>query len=207
MSVLDELLDQAKSIRMTDAEQRAQRLDFAYGNLAASTRHKPRRGAFYHVARSIGMSALEFMGWAEGREWDETRRAAVLVIRRPSDGRYLVVWNRRYGGWSFPGGRVEDSDYSELAAACRELREETGCYLTADGPKPELIYCGPHGVAVDSTRGSVVHVFGASYGSLVGIPGEMEVGCPVTWLTREEFMKWSPFANFYETVFAEWRVP
>lgn len=31
----------------------------------------------------------------------------------------------------------------------------------------------------------------------------MEAGCPVTWLTREEFLKWTPFAEFYTDVFAQ----
>lgn len=200
MSILEELMEQAKKVEMTGEQKLEQRLDFAYGNLAASTNHKPQREVFHALATKLGMTQIAFEAWASRREWlPASRRAAVVVIRRPSDGRYLCVWNRRYAGWSFPGGRVEKTDLNPVAAACRELTEETGCYLAAGLPLAQ-IYEGPHGVAVDTTRGSTVHVFLALYEMLLGAPREMEVGCPVTWLSRDEFLKWSPFASFYENL-------
>jgi hypothetical protein len=30
-----------------------------------------------------------------------------------------------------------------------------------------------------------------------------EPGCPVTWLTPEQFLMWSPFAEFYGPVFTK----
>ena len=121
------------------------------------------------------------------------KRAAISFIER-GDGRLLCVWNSRYGGWSLPGGMVEPFETIEEAQA-RELREETGLSTW----RAEPIYDGPHGIKVDSPRGSHVHIFRVL---AWGAPVEMEMGRPITWLTRAEFLKWSPFATFYEHVFA-----
>jgi len=122
-------------------------------------------------------------------------RAAVVIIKR-MDGRYLCVWNKRYGGWSFLGGKVEDGE-TPMQAVCREAMEEADIQLL----DPVPIFEGPHGMKVETSRGSIVHVFGVRY--FVGIPHEVETGCPVTWLTYDEFMQWSPFAEFYKKVFAQ----
>ena len=121
------------------------------------------------------------------------KAAAVAYIER-SDGRLLCVWNQRYGGWSMPGGMVEEGETVEHALT-RELREETGCDLLSAVP----IYDGPHGNNTDPSRASHVHLFRVRK---LGDPQEMELGCPVTWLTREQFLKWSPFAEFYAKVFS-----
>jgi 8-oxo-dGTP pyrophosphatase MutT (NUDIX family) len=120
-------------------------------------------------------------------------QAAVAYIEQ-EDGRLLCVWNLRYRGWSLPGGKVEQGETVEAALA-RELEEETGLLLRSAEP----IYDGPHGMKVDSTRGSHVHVFRVEAD---GEPQMIEEGCPVTWLTRDEFLATSPFAAFYESVFA-----
>jgi 8-oxo-dGTP pyrophosphatase MutT (NUDIX family) len=129
----------------------------------------------------------------------KVNRAAVCMIQR-EDRRYLCVWNKRYGGWSFPGGKVEDTDNSVLAAAMRELHEETGCFVSNEAPH-EPVFEGEHGIKVDSTRGSTVSIFSVPIQFVLGEPREIEMGCPVTWLTREEFLKWSPFASFYKRIF------
>src|SRR5262249_36343783 len=83
-------------------------------------------------------------------------------------------------------------------AAARELAEETGLVVVGHCRQ---VFEGEHGVAVESTRGSRVSVFCVRFYS--GEPRESEAGCPVTWWTREEFLKWSPFAPFYERAFAQ----
>lgn len=46
-----------------------QRLDFAYGNLAASSNHRPTRAAFAYLAMMLGWTTERFDGWAAQREW------------------------------------------------------------------------------------------------------------------------------------------
>jgi bis(5'-nucleosidyl)-tetraphosphatase len=54
----------------------------------------------------------------------KTRSAGVVVTRKARDGwRYLLLRVYRY--WDFPKGIVEQGE-DALAAACREVREETG---------------------------------------------------------------------------------
>jgi ADP-ribose pyrophosphatase YjhB (NUDIX family) len=120
------------------------------------------------------------------------KQAAVSYIER-EDGRLLVVWNKRYGGWSLPGGMAEPEETNEQAQE-RELAEETSLNTLSR----DLIYQGPHGIQTDPSRASHVMLYRVKY---EGTPREMELGCPVTWLTRDEFLKWSPFAPFYAQVF------
>lgn len=127
-------------------------------------------------------------------------RAAVCIVRSKDD-RYLCVWNKRYNGWSFPGGKVEEGETPSQAAA-RELTEETSLEV-APGTYLFPVFEGEHDIKVDSSRGSTVTVFLTPPFILSGTAQEAEPGCPVTWLTRDEFMKHSPFASFYETVFAK----
>jgi hypothetical protein len=54
---------------MTGSEQILQGIDFAYGNLAASTHHRPRRGAFKGLALDRGLSDETFEEWADTKEW------------------------------------------------------------------------------------------------------------------------------------------
>lgn len=125
------------------------------------------------------------------------RHAAVSMIERP-DGKLLCVWNRRYNGWSLPGGMVEEGE-TVLAAQSRELAEETG--LTTLNAVP--VFEGEHGLKAETAaragRASVVHVFRVE---AKGLAREMEDGCPITWLSREEFVTQSPFGVFYVKVFA-----
>ncbi len=121
------------------------------------------------------------------------KRAAVSYVER-EDGRILCVWNKRYGGWSMPGGLVEEGETPEVAQR-RELLEETGLTTFAIWPMHE----GPAtNLPENANRASYVHVFRAL---AKGEPRERETGCAVTWLTREEFLKWSPFRDIYAPIF------
>jgi 8-oxo-dGTP diphosphatase len=56
------------------------------------------------------------------------RVRCVGAIVRDGDGRLLVVQRANppaAGSWSLPGGRVEDGE-TDIVAAAREIREETG---------------------------------------------------------------------------------
>lgn len=131
--------------------------------------------------------------------------AVVAMIQRKSDGKFLAVWNKRYGRWGFPGGKVEEGE-TNLEALFREVREEIGCkHAVAYGP----IFQGHHGESVESTRGSYVYVYRIELrpdpftpGAVVEIPRETEPGCPVTWFDRAEFQKWCLAPAFYEKMFA-----
>lgn len=144
---------------------------------------------------------------------EKQKQSTIGIIKR-EDGRYLCVWNKRYGGWGFPGGLVEESDSSFISALARELWEETSIAVEM----AEMIYCGPHKTKEDIAdkmvrdvigdgpgpyrkSGSVILVF--RVGKYEGTPKENEVGCAVTWFTKEEFLKWSPFKEFYEPLFKE----
>lgn len=126
------------------------------------------------------------------------KRAAVAYVTR-EDGRMLVVWNKRYAGWTLPGGLVEEGEIP-AQAVIRELEEETG--LGSDGRRVawRQIYEAPTEPHLQDGRGTYCHVFSVTVG---GEPHEREVGCPVTWFTREEFLAWSPFKKFYEKMFKE----
>ena len=118
--------------------------------------------------------------------------AAVALIERA--GKLVVVWNKRYGRWAMPGGKVEVGETPDKALA-REVAEETGMVVR----RATLLFEGPHGESVESTRGSYVYVFRVEAD---GYPIENETGCPVGWFTREEFLKWGLAPKFYQRVFA-----
>lgn len=54
---------------MTERQRKEQALDFAYGQLAASTHHKPSRSVFLRIAREDGWTLQEFARWQKGRQW------------------------------------------------------------------------------------------------------------------------------------------
>jgi hypothetical protein len=56
---------------MTQHQRQEQTLDFAYGNLALSTNHRPIKSAFEHIAKALGWTEEEFALWATGRKWQD----------------------------------------------------------------------------------------------------------------------------------------
>jgi len=50
--------------------QEEQALSFVYGNLAASSRHKPSKNGFKKMALDMGWTEEEFKVWANGRKWE-----------------------------------------------------------------------------------------------------------------------------------------
>lgn len=122
--------------------------------------------------------------------------AAISFIER-EDGKILAVWNRRYQGWAMPGGKVEEGE-TILHAQARELREETGLETT----EASELYEAPSKTSLDPMRARMVHVYSVK---VVDEPYEAEPGCPVEWMTREEFLEKSVFKDFYRMMFADLR--
>lgn len=91
MSIGDEKLDallvelrKMVPVPYANTEERAlQALDFAYGNLAASTNHKPEYDAFKKIALERGLTLDVFERWAKQRKWWRGRMLA-LVPERPA---------------------------------------------------------------------------------------------------------------------------
>jgi ADP-ribose pyrophosphatase YjhB (NUDIX family) len=115
------------------------------------------------------------------------RQAAVSIVQREGDNRFLVVWNKRYGGWGFPGGMCEEGEDIQ-AAQSRELYEET----SLDTVSSAKVY--EYHVQGEPNRASHVIFFTVR---TAGVARECEIGCPVTWMTKEEILKWSPFRVWY----------
>ena len=69
--------------------------------------------------------------------------AGVVVLHRGADGcRYLLL--RSYRNWDFPKGLVEPGE-APLAAACREVREETSLTTLAFPWGPQCTATPPYG--------------------------------------------------------------
>jgi hypothetical protein len=67
---LRELMEKVKNLPAPSPEEHEmQSFDWAYGNLAASTNHKPSKAAFWKLASERGWSVARFEEWAKGREW------------------------------------------------------------------------------------------------------------------------------------------
>jgi ADP-ribose pyrophosphatase YjhB (NUDIX family) len=103
--------------------------------------------------------------------------AAVMIVL-DKDGRVLTV-ARPDGAkeQTLPGGMLKEYETPEQAAV-RELREET-CVVVSG-----CVDCGTMDSPEDA--GVTVHVFRAK--GFEGVAGEGEMGCPVKWLSPEDFL-------------------
>lgn len=119
--------------------------------------------------------------------------AAIALIRR-DDGKILSVWNKRFGAWALPGGRVEEGE-TPKDALHREIKEELGCAVEIDDRVFEGIFLSANDDGV-KTR---VYTYSAK---LLGTPTECEEGCPPTWFTVDEFKEWSIACDYYDEMLA-----
>jgi len=123
--------------------------------------------------------------------------AICFVPKLDGSGLVLGVYNPRYNGWAFPGGKVEPHEKLEVAAL-RELHEETGLEARS----------GLHVYAAEGTAadGWMVHVFLVDPGPYAQ-PATREPGNEVGWVTPDQLCESPTFGPFYRRFFAsrEWR--
>ena len=101
-----------------------------------------------------------------------------ICIRHPDDGRFLVVTNKRYGGFTTPGGKVDEGEVPR-EAAIRELKEETGL----DPIDLTYIGCFEFNWREKPLR---VYQFLANLGDQE--PKEVEEGTTPYWVERDELL-------------------
>ncbi|WCF08997.1 NUDIX hydrolase [Paenibacillus thiaminolyticus] len=75
---------------------------------------------------------------------DELITFAVILTKYK--GRYLIIHNRKRGGWEIPGGRREKNE-TLLQTACRELYEETGALVFNIAPFSTFAFNETFGMA------------------------------------------------------------
>jgi len=74
---------------------------------------------------------------AESKKGAPSYCFALVVCRRPSDGKFLLVQEVCHWGWWLPGGRVEAGEkFTE--AAVRETLEEAGVHVKLTGDTTHL---------------------------------------------------------------------
>ena len=118
------------------------------------------------------------------------RRAAVSLVK--IDGKYVVVWNEHYKGWSFPGGKVEEGEQC-IDAQARELEEETGLKTLS----AKRVFVGKHTIKPKrGGRDGVVYLYEVEATGKI-----ISVETAVSLQSREEFLDTSPYAPFYTYVF------
>lgn len=133
-------------------------------------------------------ASVELLVWhPEHRTWD-----------KPDENpRLLTVTNRRWGGFSCPGGKVDKGE-SLLAAAKRELLEETGCEALS-------IEQWIGGVHYDSPKDEGPPWFCMAFWADIGdqIPTQQEEGTEIGWHTPIELMNNSIYPDWYRYLFAQ----
>jgi 8-oxo-dGTP diphosphatase len=117
----------------------------------------------------------------ERQVWDVILAAGGVVCRRTSKGdEILIVHRKRYGDWTLPKGKLRVGE-SFVAAAVREVEEETGCVA-----RPEK-YLGAIGYEV-SGKPKAVLFWRMSLVAQKAIEDHEEVA-EVLWMSLKEALE------------------
>lgn len=144
---------------------------------------------------------------------DLTRRAAEVTYRRTfpghitcgvvavaADRTVLQIHHRTLDRWLLPGGHVEQNDPSLLAAAMRELTEETGIgptYVTPVLDRPVDI--DAHSIPPNPAKGEPDHIH-YDFRYLLGVhplPGAVSIQVEAVSIQVEEVtgFRWAPLTD------------
>lgn len=137
----------------------------------------------------IYRASVEILVWhPEAKTWPEDAQ---------SNPRLLTVTNRRWGGFSCPGGKVDPGE-KLIDAARRELLEETGCEAIEIRQ-----YIG--GVHYDAPKDEGPPWFCMSFWAEIGdqIPKQQEEGTEIGWHTPIVLMNESIYPEWYRYLFAQ----
>lgn len=126
--------------------------------------------------------------------------ASLLLVR--DDGRLLAVTRRNSTELSFPGGKRDKNETSDINAI-RETAEETGVYV----PKSDLIHLYSADCDTDPVSGQIyfIDTFLAHFNHTMGYPVSMEEGIEVMWVTPEIFMEKTTFKTYNQAVIDAWK--
>jgi 8-oxo-dGTP pyrophosphatase MutT (NUDIX family) len=114
---------------------------------------------------------------------------------QPRVPKLLTVSNRRWGGFSCPGGKWHEGETLEEAAS-RELIEETGCEAL------ELVPIAGNLITPQPTDMGPPW-FCMAYGAVIGtqLPREVEKGTRPCWRTPKEILAGALYHDYYVWLF------
>jgi 8-oxo-dGTP pyrophosphatase MutT (NUDIX family) len=121
-------------------------------------------------------------------------RSSVEILVWNDFGKLLTVTNRRWGGFSCPGGKVDPGE-SLLDAARRELKEETGC-------EPVMLEPIGAGVHYEEPKDGGPPWFCMAYRASINTkPTQQEEGTEIGWHTPKELIDNSIYPEWYKFLF------